>query len=70
MRRTLLAILGLFFACAISLTAPRPASAELGCPYEHLLCPDPSLYDCCCLKGVRCDLNEDMCERWCNGELY
>jgi hypothetical protein len=69
MRRTLLVISGLFFACAISTTAPRPAAAEPWCPYEHFQCPNDQ-YDCCCPKGVRCDLDPYQCERWCNGELY
>jgi hypothetical protein len=43
---------------------PKSAFAEPYCPYMHFACPD-DLYDCCCLKGVRCDLNAYQCEQWC-----
>jgi hypothetical protein len=69
MRRKLLVLAGLVFVGSV-LTAfsQPPAFAEEECPYMHFACP-PDFYDCCCLKGVRCDLNAYDCERWCQGQL-
>ena len=38
--------------------------ADQGCPYWHLLCPDP-YYDCCCDRGVACTNNEYECMLFC-----
>lgn len=65
-RRKVLVLLGLVFICAISLASPELTTAEPRCPWPHFGCPSEQ-YDCCCMKGVRCDLNEGECEAWCNG---
>jgi hypothetical protein len=44
------------------------ASAEETCPYMHIACPEDQ-YDCCRLKGVRCDLTADQRAMWCAGQL-
>jgi hypothetical protein len=65
----------LLFVAAIALITsvlsfvPQPsASAEETCPYMHFACP-PEEYDCCCPKGVRCDLTPGQCDMWCAGQL-
>jgi len=68
MRRSLLMITGIAFVCSVLSIFPQSGSAfaEEDCPYMHHQCP-PDFYDCCCWKGVRCDLNAEECSSWCNG---
>jgi hypothetical protein len=60
-------LLVLLLALVISL--PRAVSSVTleGCP-DHFACP-PDSNECCCAKGVRCDLTDSQCEAWCAGQL-
>jgi len=67
-RRSLLMISGIALASATLAFFPQPKSAfaDRNCPF-HFACPN-DMYDCCCLKGVRCDLNADQCTQWCGND--
>jgi hypothetical protein len=70
MRRTLLVIACLSLVGVVLTGLPQNAAAfpEPYCPLDHFRCPD-ELYDCCCAKGVRCDLTPEQCAQWCEGSL-
>jgi hypothetical protein len=68
MRRNLLMIAAIALtSSALSFFPPSSASAEQSCPYMHFACPDEQ-FDCCCTKGVRCDLSSEQCDLWCTGQ--
>lgn len=57
-----------FVASILAISASTTSASPQECPYFYFACPNEQ-YDCCCLKGVRCDLSATDCERWCRGEL-
>ena len=63
--RSIWVALRLAFVCSILAILPSMthAAGSQICPFHHA-CPDDQ-YDCCCRKGVRCDLSQYECEEWC-----
>lgn len=61
-------LLALLLPCIVAIPEALSGPAPEECMYDHHACPPDFSFECCCHRGLRCDLTQSQCEAWCAGQ--